>query len=78
MPKADISQEKWLTIHNIDKPKCTNHDTIDYIKTNTRMHLPNDDDGKIEQIPAVSEIRAGMHDETVCYDLHDAFTSKYN
>lgn len=42
------------------------------------MHSPDDDDSKIEQIPAVSEIGARMHDEPVRDDLHNALTRKYN
>ena len=38
--------------------------------------VPDDDDSEIEQIPRVSQIGAGMGDESVSDDLHDAFYSE--
>lgn len=49
----------------------------DKMKSNISLHLPNDDDGEIEQIPAVSEIGARVHDEPVRYNLHNALRRKY-
>lgn len=35
---------------------------------------PDDDDGEIEQIPAVSQIGASVHHEAVSEDLHHALS----
>jgi hypothetical protein len=34
------------------------------------LYVPNNDDGKIEQVPPVPQVGASVHDESVCYNLH--------
>lgn len=40
--------------------------------------LPDDDDGEIEEIPAVAQVRALMRHEAVRHDLHDALGCEDN
>ena len=43
-----------------------------------RQDLPDDDDNEIKRVPAVTQVGAGMKDESVGNDLHDRFQREYD
>lgn len=50
--------------------------TLWMIGTNSSQNSPNDDDDKIQQVPAVSDVRVLVHDQTVGDDLQKCLYSE--
>ncbi len=55
-------------------------ETISWEKTNTSafssVSSPDDDDDEVEQIPAVTDVGAGVHHQTVGQDLQEGLHSE--
>lgn len=52
--------------------------TLWIIATNSSPNSPNDDDDKIQQVPAVSDVRVLVHDQTIGNDLQKCLYSENN